>query len=377
MMRRRKESKLPGIMAAALTGLAVLVIWKVIPRRTPLDPPTPVLAERFPKYLPKPERVKGIYLSSATAGSPERLEALLDLADRTELNAMVIDIKDDDSEPSFVWQSSIGVGTEGAVTIPKIAKMLRTVHARGVYAIARVSVFQDNYLAERRPDLALKRSDGRLWRDRKGIGWLDPAARDVWTYNLELARAAHSMGFDEIQFDYIRFPSDGSLRTIVYPFWKKEEVKTSVIGGFFAYLDSELRQKGIPISVDLFGLTMRRGDDDLGIGQRLAEALPYVDFISPMVYPSHYSSGYIGLEDPAANPREVIRAAMAAGNSIRNELPDPKAAFRPWLQDFDLGAEYTPEMVRAQIEEAEAGGAEGWLLWNARNVYTEEALKSD
>jgi hypothetical protein len=336
-----------------------------------------------------PEYVKGIYVSAATAGYKSRFDELVSLVDQTELNSMVVDVKDQHGRLAFIPESeSLSPYVSPIPELGQLKTFTAPLKDKNIYLIARIFVFQDQAFAEAHPELAVSKPDGELWRDYRGIPWLDPAAKQVWRYNVLVAREAFAGGFDEVQFDYIRFPSDGNLKTMTFPFWDQQKTRVEVLTGFFVYLDRELRVKNdIPISADLFGMTMWQHDFDLNIGQKLINALPYFDFISPMVYPSHYPPGFNDYINPATQPYEVIYQNMIRGRQVKAKLENsatavaadgatfPRAAnFRPWIQDFDLGAVYTPEMVRAQMIATDNGGGSGWLLWNARNVYTVEAL---
>jgi hypothetical protein len=349
----------------------------------PVEPVTP--------HIAPPEVVRGIYVSAATAGYKKRFNELIALADRTEVNAFVIDIKNGNGEIAFAPETeALKPYAEKRPSLGNLKEFTAPLHDKGIYLIARLFVFQDPFYAERNTDIAVGRKGGGIWRDRKGVPWVDPAADKAWKYNAAIAREAWNGGFDEIQFDYIRFPTDGNLSLMEFPAWDGKKTKAEVMGEFFKYLDAELREKrGIPLSVDLFGLTMWEHNYDLNIGQRIDVAAKHFDFISPMVYPSHYPAGFNKYANPAARPYEVIRDNMARGKILFDRLgaesaayaaehpgvPPPRiATVRPWLQDFDLGADYTPAMVRGQITASMEGGATGWLLWNARNVYTEAAL---
>lgn len=345
-----------------------------------------------PRVVKAPDVVRGIYLTVDTVGSAKRFEQLVDLADRTEINTLVIDIKDHRGQIAFVTESEkLKPYVQAKPSLGRLDDLTFRLHERGLYLIARLPVFPDQTFAGSRQDLALRRADGSLWRDSSGLLWLDPASNEVWKYNVAAAAEAFDGGFDEIQFDYIRFPSDGSLGAIRYPIYDGQIPKDQVITNLFSYLDKELRvRRGVPISVDLFGLTMWQHESDLGIGQRLADAAQRVDFVSPMVYPSHYPSGFEGFSNPALYPYEVVYRNLAKGNELlqainqRNlvlaaadpPVPAPRlATLRPWIQDFDLGAVYDAARVRAQITAAIDAGASGWLLWNAGNNYTEGALE--
>lgn len=350
--------------------------------------------ERRPP-TPMPALVKGIYVTAQAASVKKRFGHLVDLVDATELNSMVIDVKDGNGELAFVPQDEdLKKFAAAKPVLGNLADFTAPLRAKDIYLIARVFVFQDPALVKRRPDIAVQRIGGGIWRDRKGVPWVDPSSLDAWKYSVAVAKEAYDGGFDEIQFDYIRFPSDGNLKTIKYAaFDPKTRKRVDVINDFFAYLDKELRQKNrIAISADLFGLVMWQHESDLGIGQRLEIGARHFDAISPMVYPSHYATGFNGYANPAAHPYEVVRDNMKKGKAVFDALlaerewfkaehpgvvPPKVATARPWLQDFDLGADYTPAMVRAQIKAAEEEGASGWLLWNARNVYSESALEKE
>lgn len=341
-----------------------------------------------------PDFVKGIYITSSTVSSTRRFQELVDLVDKTELNAMVIDIKNGRGDLAFMPKSDkLKPLVEKKPGLGDVSELTARLHEKGIYLIARTFVFQDPILAETRRDLGLKRSDGALWRDRKGVPWTDPSSKEVWQYNVDIAVEAFEAGFDEIQFDYVRFPTDGNLKAIIYPFYDGKTPKFEVMREFYSFLNEELRvKKSIPISVDLFGLVMWQHEYDLGIGQRLDIAANNVDFISPMVYPSHYATGFLGYKNPALYPYEVVYRNLVKGEVLMSKMRDeyfqilledpeaqpmPVATIRPWIQDFDIGADYDAAKVKAQMKASVDGKASGWLLWNARNIYTLSALKSE
>jgi len=329
-------------------------------------------------------------MTSWVAGTASRRRELVKLIEDTELNAVVIDIKDYTGRIAFDVEDSIFI-ENGAVEnrIADIKEFIASLHARGIYVVGRISVFQDLFLAEARPELAVHRlSDGAVWRDRKGIAWLEPGATEVWDYVARLARASYAVGFDELNFDYIRFPSDGEMKDITYRFFDPaRETRVTVLTKFFVHLKKELADLPAPLSIDLFGLTTTAADD-LGIGQMLLAPAPYFDYIAPMVYPSHFASGYLGLTSPAEHPYEVVKNAMSEAGKrltatttpgVGTTTPVTKQAFpltklRPWLQDFNLGADYTAEMVRAQIKATNDAGLTSWMVWSPSNRYTEEAF---
>ncbi len=348
-----------------------------------------------PLIIP-PDPIKAIYLTSYSAGNAAKLASTIKLIKETELNAVVVDMKD---YSGFVaYNTDLELPKEYKAVdprIPALNKLIKKLHDENIYVIARVAVFQDQQLAKARPDLALISSSTpkESWKDFKGLMWMDTSAKEVWDYNIAVAQELASRGIDEINFDYIRFASDGNLADIKYPVWDGKTYKTLVLRNFFKYLREQLPDA--KISADLFGL-VTVNTDGLGIGQHLEYALPYFDAIAPMTYPSHYYKGFIGIEKPAEEPYQVIKYSMdsallrvkahenalraAIGNSTTTPMPKI-AKLRPWFQDFDLGADYDEVKVRAQIQAWYDSAAkygyeiDGWMLWNASNNYTTAALE--
>jgi len=322
-----------------------------------------------PKY---PFYVKGIYLNSWSAGNSSKIDHFLNLVKQTELNSVVIDIKEVDGLIAFKTNSQLikNLGIEIEI-ISDLRKIIDKFHQENIYIIARIVVFKDGTFSKVKPEVALKNKWGGFWRDWSGQTWLDPASKEVWDYHIEIAKEAIKIGFDEINFDYVRFPSDGDINQIVYPIWDKQKPKSEIIREFFQYLEKKLRPFDVFLSVDLFGLTMVR-EDDMNIGQILENAVPYFDFICPMVYPSHYPSGFEGYKNPADYPYEIIKMNLSQG---KTRLGGAKAKLRPWLQDFNLGAIYNREMINLEKKAVYDTDSYGWLLWNPASCYTEEALE--
>lgn len=329
----------------------------------------------------QPFEARGIYLSSWTAGDSKRVDQIIDFIRRTELNTVVIDIKDSSGKVAYNSQiPQVNQLETEELRIPNPVGILEKFYRSGIYTIARIAVFEDPELAVKKPDLALKdRRNGKIWRDWKGLAWVDPASEEVWTYNIALAKEAFELGFDEVNFDYVRFPSDGDIKQIIYPVWDGQTSKAEIMRRFFESQKINLEKYG-PRSVDLFGLTLWHVDDDsdMNIGQRLINAMPYFDYICPMVYPSHYPANFEGFANPAQYPYEIIyRNLIKAKSLFEGQTQVKKAYLRPWLQAFDMGAKYTSEMVIEEKRAVKGGGGFGWLLWNARNDYSsiESALK--
>lgn len=350
---------------SALSGAGISVEEEIEPQIKKIIP-----------HIATPSQVKAIYMTNWVAGDKKLRNGLVKIVDETEINSIVIDIKDYTGRIPFEVSNSL-LKDLGAYEkrIADIKEFIDELHEKNIYVIGRISVFQDSYLVRRRPDLAVRRkSDNGVWKDFKGISWLDPGSKEVWGYIETLAKESYDVGFDEINFDYIRFPSDGNMKDISYP-WSKGKQKVETMKEFFAYLRENLGDMGAPISADLFGMTTTN-TDDMNIGQNLENALKYFDYVSPMVYPSHYPKGFNGYPNPAAKPYEIVKFAMdSAVNRAKNATTTP-LKLRPWLQDFNLGATYDALMIRAQIQAVYDSGLDSWMLWNASNRYTRTALEN-
>lgn len=415
-------------LLAALIAAAFLVfdylrpgqlIMVSVPQDQKQDP-----AERIKKAEERSKNVKGVYMTSAVAldrgASATKLRNdIIELLQTTELNALVIDVKE----------------TEGGLTITdELRELIGELHEKNVWVISRQVVFKDSSQIDSHPEWYLRKKDGKFWRDNRGGSWLDPSSAEVWQYQLDAAKSASDAGFDEIQFDYIRFPSDGDVRNIVYPVYDSKQPKYEVLGEFFKFLHDGLKRHRpeLILSADLFGYVALEAQD-LGIGQRLADIGENFDHVSLMVYPSHYYGGFEVPADPLRNlaalsypyrsknisevavhhPYEVVYRTLLiaedilagrptttplASNTATSSVPLPaqvsqsetwadkparRAKLRPWLQDFDLavdsarGIRYDALKVRAQIDAAEAAGSSGWLLWSPDNIYTKDALKPE
>ena len=322
------------------------------------------------RVKPPAREAKGVYLTAYSAGSAAKVDEIISLIDKTELNAVVIDSKDYSGK--VLYDSNLELVDELELEENRIGDgraLIKKLHGHDIYVIARQTVFQDPLLAEKKPEWAIKSKAGGLWRDNLKLAWVDPARTEVWDYNVALAKEAIGLGFDEINFDYVRFPSDGDMSQVVYTVIDKPRYE--VMADFFNYLNVKLAKQPAYISLDFFGFVMER-HDGLAIGQRLVDAVDEVDYISPMMYPSPYPSGYLRLKNPAANPGAVIENGMKKGTPY---FIDKRAQVRPWLQAFNLGAIYDANKIRAQIDQVEKYTKGGWLLWNAANRYTTVGLK--
>jgi hypothetical protein len=329
-------------------------------------------------HLSPPEPMKAIYMTSWVAGTPHIRKKVIKVAESTEVNAIIIDIKDDTGRVSFeIAHPTLVALNSSDGRVKDMQELIGELHEKNIYVIGRIAVFQDPYLIKKWPDEAVHSvSDPEnFWADRKGIGWFDAGSEKVWDYVSIIAEEATKIGFDEINFDYIRFPSDGNMRDLLYPYSEGLD-KSIVMETFFAYLDNRLRPQGIVISADIFGMTTVN-TDDLGIGQVLEKTLPYFDYVYPMVYPSHFPDGWYGISNPAAEPYKVIFRSMKKAAERAEAMGEDPLKLRPWLQDFNLGATYTPQLVRDQINATYDTGLTSWLIWDPRNTYTVEAFNSN
>lgn len=344
-----------------------------------------------------PDVVKAVYLTGWSASRKSKIDYVINLAKTSGVNAVVIDVKD--YSGYVLYDSKLpAVIKYGAKKrrIRNVNSLINELHKENIYVIARIVVFQDPVLAQNRHDLAIYQKDElslflsrflasiALWLDNLRLAWVDAASEEVWDYNISIAKEASEMGFDEINFDYVRFPSDGNLKEINYPIWDGKTPRHLVIKNFFKKVRESLPQ--VKLSVDLFGNTTTNYDD-LGVGQIIEDAFEYFDYVCPMVYPSHYASTFLGYKKPAEHPYEVVKYSMERANkrlsiykqSFETEDKKINVKIRPWLQDFNLGAIYDSKMVESEIRAVWEGLGEefyGFMLWNPSNFYTDEALKS-
>lgn len=370
-------------------------------------------------HVPLPEPVRAIYMTSCVAGTPSFREKLVTLMKETEINSVVLDIKDYSGTISFApenpaWQPAWADARCGA---RDMREFIATLHAADIFVIGRITVFQDPFEAARSPHLAVKRLDGVTnWKDGKGLSFIDVAAREYWDHIVALGVDSYNLGFDELNFDYVRYPSDGNMKDISFPHtagsaWPGD--KQANLEAFFKYLGEQLadaekftayrhentgRASTTPYtSVDLFGMTTTNYDD-LSIGQVMERAAPYIDFIAPMVYPSHYPNDYLGLGDPNDHPYEVVYHAMSTGVARLMASTTRMAGFthqhigttttptmytkpiytasklRTWIQDFDYGGDYDAADVRTQIQASYDAGVQSFMIWAPSNIYTRGAL---
>lgn len=327
----------------------------------------------------QPHAVKAAYLTYYGVGHTGIRGRVLQLAERTELNAVVIDVKGDRGWILYPTEIplALAAGAQGPATLRRFDALMDDFKARGLYTIARIVAFKDNVLAHHRPEWAITDTrTGQPWIDNEKLAWLDPFREEVWAYNIAIAKEAIARGFDEIQFDYVRFPTDGRLSATRYLKANTRENRVAAITGFLARARRELGPLGAFVGADIFGYTAFN-DNDTDIGQRIEELAPHVDYLHPMVYPSGYQRGIPGHANPVRAPYQVVHESVRL---IRLRGGSAPMRVRPWLQDFrDYAFDrrvFGPAEVRAQIEGTEDAGGIGWMLWNPRNAYTEAALRT-
>jgi hypothetical protein len=300
---------------------------------------------------------------------------LIEIADTTEINAIVVDVKQDtiyyDTQVPFFRD------IEGMITpLFDAEELLAELDARGIYSIARMVVFKDPLVAEARQDLAVRDEvTGGLWRDMNGTGWVNAFNEELWEANADLGAELARLGFDEVQYDYIRFPSDGDLRTADFGTEYSEANRRAAITGAVAMGSEKIRAAGAKFAIDLFPIVALLGDDQ-GIGQTVQDLTPLADYVCLMVYPSHYAIGNIPVDGhPNDFPADTVTYTLQRSQEW---VPGTMSKMRPWLQDFTYPLEgfsvYGPAEVRAQIDAAEAMGVSGWMLWNAAGEFEATAL---
>ncbi|WP_371069619.1 putative glycoside hydrolase [Sediminibacillus sp. JSM 1682029] len=329
-----------------------------------------------------PDHVRGIYVTGNSAGG-ERFDRLIKLINDTELNSMVIDVKEDHGNITFEFAEDSPYADVGTNYIGDPEKMLKRLEEEGIYPIARVVVFKDSVLAKERPDLSFTQN-GEVWTNGKGEAFVSPFKKEVWDYNIELAKQVAEMGFQEIQFDYVRFPEGFERRAKDleydqgdYADLEMNGVKKRVkaVTDFVAHAREELSDYDVDVSVDIFGYSATI-EEAPGIGQNFSKIADNVDVISSMIYPSHWTS-YFGIDNPDEEPYKLVSEYAKVENEVLDSLEDPPVS-RPWIQDFEAPwlysgktKQYGKEEVEAQIKALNENGIEEFLIWNSGNSYTE------
>jgi hypothetical protein len=373
-LRRRRKRRLRAagfLLALIAAGVAGAVLATHVRGHGTSDRAAAVAKKPSkPKTLqprPLPREVRGVHVTMALASLPGKLGEYIRMK-QDGLNTIELDVKDENGEIGFVPANvplARQVGAAKRYYNP--VRAAAAIHNAGLYLIGRVVTFEDPLLSAGAPALAIRRADGSRWLNNAGLGWTNPYDTRVWRYVVGIGEAAARAGFDEIQFDYVRFPSDGDVSQIRYP-GKHAQPMGWTIPMFVRYAAKRLRPLGVRVSVDVFGLSATR---NLGIGQFPRRIAPFVDAIYPMVYPSHYSSGEYNIVDPNSRPGTTVAYSL---RDFRRAVKGRKTQLIPWLQDFTLGRAYTLADVQDEIQSARLEHVKGFMLWNAAGVYTKEAL---
>lgn len=340
----------------------------------------PVDTAKIP-LVPTPDSIRGLYVNRWAAIGPP-MWRLVDVAKNTEVNALVIDVKDD--RGLMLYRSSVPLAREirADTTQPMSGRRLRalldTLRLNGIYPIARIVVAKDPLLADKKRGWAIRRRDDStaVWLDNNGRPWLDPTHPEVWKYAADISAEAVKLGFSELQFDYVRFPDEDRVIDEGRYAKMNGRVRAQVIRDQLGYLRSLVKPLGVPMTIDVFGLTAS-DTTDMGIGQRWEMFVDQADVVLPMNYPSHFAPGTYGIANPNAKPYETVDKALE--DAIRRSQGIAGAAkIIPWYQDFTYGApRYTAEHVRAQIRAGYDNGIRSWILWNPRSLYSKGALRAD
>lgn len=331
---------------------------------------------------PEPVKVKAIYVTGYAAGVPAMMEEYIRQIDETELNAVVIDFKNDEGRITCPVATGV-MGEIGAGTglVEDMAGLIAGLKEHGIYTIARVVTFKDPYLAEKKPEWCLKTKDGSVYRDKKGDAWINPYNKEVWEYLSEVVGEACRLGFDEVQFDYIRFNTDSTMKNVDFEQAGTEgKSKTEIVTEFTRFIRERFERTGMFLSADVFGAIIGSPVDAQSVGQSYGEIAANMDYICPMIYPSHYGDGNFGLDHPDLHPYETVMGALTQSKEELALYPEePQAIVRPWLQDFTASylrhyMHYGPGELRAQIDAVYDAGYEEWILWNASCNYSWEGL---
>ncbi len=357
----------------------------------PVASTTPEASPARSLHVETPGSVKAIYMSQCVVGTPSFRDTLVQMIDETELNAVIIDIRDYTGKISFPTEHPLLKDmVSDACGANDMRAFIERLHEKNIYVIGRITTFQNPYYTTIHPELAVQKKGGGVWKDHKGLAFVDVGATAYWESVVELAKESYAIGFDELNFDYIRYPSDGNMAEAVY-IKRDGKTKQEMLEDFYKYLHEKLSPTGMVLSADLFGM-VTTNYDDLNIGQVLERALPYFDYIAPMVYPSHYPSGFNGYKDVNAHAYDIVHYAMKtavertvatttsigsfAYTRIGTSTPAlyakpsyPASKMRPWLQSFDYPVTYTPQMVRDQIKANTDAGLTSYFFWDPANKY--------
>lgn len=348
-------------------------------------------------------KVKGIFVTGPMAGS-SNMEHLIQLVEETELNTIVIDVKNDEGRITYDMEiPSVQETGAGISYVQDMKALMKKCKEKNIYLIARIVTFKDPFLAREKPEWCIHNTDGSIFLDKGGLTWLNPYNREVWEYLLDIAEESLAMGFDEVQFDYIRFSTDSGMENVDFGEAGEQKGREEIITDFVKYASERLHKLGGALSADVYGVVIDSEGDQQIVGQDYVEMSRYLDYISPMVYPSHYGPYNYNIPVPDAEPYKLVLTALQSSRKVLAGIPPEtvsgnsgeeytaeeiaallpmegiRAQVRPWLQDFTATwvkghISYGPEEIRDQIQAVYDAGYEEWILWNAANRYTEEGL---
>jgi hypothetical protein len=332
-------------------------------------PPAPPVTQAEHALLPDTQIVRGLYVNRFAAQSARRMHQLIEIADHSEINALVIDLKDEFGLNYSPSDPSLQKNAGHSGTIPHLKELLDTLHAHGILAVARIVVFKDSVTARVHPEWTIRKADGTPWHDKKGMTWVNPYHHELWDYNIHVAEDAAKLGFGEIQFDYIRFPEPyKSLPPQVFPDQNGQN-KEQALADFLALAHSRLSKLGVRTTADIFGL-VTSVPNALEVGQQWEHLAPVTDVLLPMTYPSHYPPGSLNVAHPNAEPYAIIHAAIVSAHERDVKLGLTGERVRPWLQAFTLGKPpYGPDELREEKRAVYDSGYDGWVLWNPGSKY--------
>ncbi|MFI5311374.1 MAG: putative glycoside hydrolase [Gemmatimonadales bacterium] len=341
---------------------AVFAIPAVLPAQAPA-PSAPA------STAPDSAIVRGLYVNRFAAQSAKKMRSLIAIADSTEVNALIIDIKDEFGLNYASSDSSVSRNAGRAGVIPNLKTLLDTLRAHHILSVARIVVFKDSVTARVNPEWTIRKPDGSLWRDKKGMAWVNPYHQELWDYNIKVAEEAVRLGFGEVQFDYIRFPEPyKTLPPQVFPA-QGTQTKEQALAEFLKLAHARISKLGVRTTADIFGL-VTTVPGALEVGQQWEHLAPVADVLLPMVYPSHYPSGSFDIRRPNAEPYKIVHAAVQRAHERNAKLGLAGERVRPWLQAFTLGAPaYGAEEVKAQKQAVYDSGYDGWVLWNPGSHY--------
>jgi hypothetical protein len=322
-----------------------------------------------------PFKVKALYLTVYGAASSKIRGAALEAIKKNNMNALVIDVKGDRGFIPFKVDIPLAeeVGAQKTILIKDMPAFMASLKEQGLYLIARIVVFKDDLLAAAKPQLAVKKGGG-VFRDREKLRWVDPFSKEVWDYNIAIAKAAANIGFDEVQFDYVRCPD---TKGVVFSQPSNQDTRTQAVTGFLEAAHQALAPTNVMVAADIFGY-VAWNTDDTGIGQKIDQAVNAVDIVSPMLYPSGYHLGIPNYRNPVQYPYEIVYQTLKRCQERTGASP---RRFRPWLQAFRdyafRGGDFAEARMLTQIKAADAFGASGWMFWNPRNIYPTGKFTND